>query len=330
MGPRASCRISLTLNDVVGANVTCSTDVDTSLSLVPPTLVINGGNQQFTCNAGGSNQYVELGASATDACGRSIDVVTGPPADTRRKGTQTVTYDVVDVFGNAAARQTRTVVVEEGPVRLENVPGDLVAECAAVGGISRSAPVITSYLNTPEAVDDCDPDETVVNDAPAFLPLGSTLVTWTVHDNGPTGVTASASITVRDTTAPSINCQPLTVPADGSGNAVVPDFRTQLEISDACTAASDLTIVQTPAPGTVLPLGQHEVTVTASDTASPPNTATCTTTLEVTAVAGDDPGGPGGCGAPACGGNAMLSLTAIWLGLVGLKLRRRTGWQARL
>lgn len=320
--PQPSCRVTLRLDDEIGASITCSADVDISLSMVPPTLVLNGGDQQFVCDAGSSNQYIELGGTALDACGRPLDVIIGSPADTRVSGTQTVTYDAVDVFGNPAPQLTRTVVVQEGPLRLEDVPEDLVAECNAVGGISRSDPVIVDFLNMPQAVDDCESDETVVNDAPDFLPIGSTLVTWTVYDNGLTDVTASATITVQDTTEPTMECEELSIPADADGNAVVPDLRAQLAIADACTGLDDLTIEQTPAPGAVLPIGQHNVTVTVTDTASPPNTATCTTTLNVTAVGGDDPGAPG-CGAPACGGNAMLSLATIGLGLMALKLRRR-------
>src|SRR5690606_16844714 len=106
----------------------CSTNVDTSLSTVRPTLTLIGGNQTFTCSSA-ANQYVEPGATAVDSCGRSIDVITGPPADTRRKGTQTVTYDAVDAFGNAAPQLTRIVVVNESPAQLVGVPGDLVVEC---------------------------------------------------------------------------------------------------------------------------------------------------------------------------------------------------------
>lgn len=327
-GSRAGCQVTLTLTNQVGASVTCSTTVDTSLSTVPPTITLNGGDQAFTCSSSSANQYVEPGATATDGCGRSLEVSIGPPADTRRKGAQAVTYDAMDAFGNSAQQVTRMVVVQEAPPQLVDVPGDLVTECRTVGGILSTDPVMAAYLNTPRAVDDCDPDEYVIHDAPSLLPIGTTWVTWQVWDDGATDLTASAMVTVQDTTPPTLNCTALQIPADEAGNAVVPDFRSLLNAGDACTAAQDLTVTQSPAPGTVLPLGRHEITFTATDQATPPNTATCSTTLDVTAVAGDAPEIPG-CGAAGCGGNAMLSMVPIWLGLMALRWRHRRTLEPR-
>ncbi|HPZ97445.1 MAG TPA: hypothetical protein PLT93_04845, partial [Phycisphaerae bacterium] len=52
------------------------------------------------------------------------------------------------------------------------------------------------------------------------------------------------------------------------------------------------------------------------------HTTTCNTTLNVTAVGAEQPEPPG-CGAAACGGNAMLSLSVIGLGLAAIKRRYR-------
>lgn len=319
MTARAQCTISVTVTDDAGADVTCSTAVDTLQSTIPPSLTINGGDQSFVCDGSGANHYIELGASAIDGCGRAMDAIIGPTADTRRKGSQVVTYDAVDVFGNSAPRLTRTVFVEEPDPVLVDIPADLVAECSAPGGAMKTSPAVAAWLGTPAAEDGCDADETVVNNAPSLLPLGTTRVTWQVWDDGPTALTGSAEITVRDTLAPVVNCAPLQTPGDESGTGIVPNFADQLDASDACTAAADLNIVQTPAPGTILPLGQHSITFTVSDNAAPPHTTSCTTTLEIVRL---DVGGatPSGCGAPACGSNGPLSLTATALGLFGIKL----------
>lgn len=318
MNARSSCTVSVTVTDGAGASVTCSTPVDTSQSLVPPVLEINGGDQSFTCDAGQANQYVELGATAIDGCGRPIDVIYGPPADTRKKGTQVVTYNAVDVFGNEAAQLTRTVVVNEPPVQLLNIPANFVAECSTVGGASKDDSAVAAYLSTPVAFDGCDSDETVNNDAPAILPLGTTRVTWTVWDGGPTNLTGSANITVQDTAEPTINCAPIRIAADQNGNTVVPEFRTALSVSDACTPSNDLIIVQDPPAGTPLEVGTYGITLTVTDAAATPHTATCSTTLEVTAFQNEN-NTTEGCGAPACGGNALMSLSATVAGLTGMK-----------
>jgi len=321
-GSRATCDVTLTITNDVGVSVTCTASVDTSLSTIRPVITLNGTNQTFDCDGTAANQYVELGATAVDGCGLPVDVIVGPPANTRRKGTQTVTYDAMDIFGNNAQQVTRLVVVEEGPAELVDIPGNLVTECSVPGGILATDPDVAAWLNTPKAVDSCDADESVVNDAPELLPLGATLVTWTLWDDGPTDQTGSATIEVQDTQPPTVNCVPLELQADESGNVVVPDLRSLLQVADACTLPDQLIVVQTPAAGTVLGLGSYEVTFSVTDRAASAHTTTCNTTLNVTAVGAEQPEPPG-CGAAACGGNAMLSLSVIGLGLAAIKRRYR-------
>jgi hypothetical protein len=58
--------------------------------------------------------YEDAGATAIDAVDGNLTpkIVTGNPVNTAVVGTYTVTYDVRDTSGNAAATQTRTVRVE--------------------------------------------------------------------------------------------------------------------------------------------------------------------------------------------------------------------------
>jgi hypothetical protein len=58
--------------------------------------------------------YQDAGATATDAVDGNLTprIVTNNPVNTAIVGTYTVTYDVSDSSGNAAARQTRTVRIE--------------------------------------------------------------------------------------------------------------------------------------------------------------------------------------------------------------------------
>src|SRR5437870_9080283 len=52
-----------------------------------------------------------------------------------------------------------------------------------------------------------------------------------------------------------------------------------VSVSDACSAAGSITLSQSPAAGTLVGLGTHTITVTATDAAT--NSATCTTTFTV-------------------------------------------------
>jgi hypothetical protein len=322
--PGAACSVSLTVTDEPGASSSCTATVDTTRSAQLPTIVMNGGDQTFACDSGATNQYVEPGATALDACGRSIPVSVGGGADTRHSGVQVVTYNATDVFGNAASQVSRTVTVQADPAVLANVPDNLVTECSAIGGASATDAAVAAFLNSPVARNGCDPDQPVPASAPAFLPLGATPVSWTIPDGTVAGASATRTVTVRDTTGPRIQAcgGEFAVQAGPDGTGVVPDLRGNAGVSDLCTAAAGVTFTQDPPAGTVLSPGQYTVTLTARDNATPPNTTTCTGTLDVTAVLSETPALPG-CGTPACGNSGAVSLAA---GLLGLwLLRARSG-----
>ena len=140
------------------------------------------------------------------------------------------------------------------------------------------------------------------------FPTGTTTVTWTAYshdtpapwDDEEAHRTGSAScaqtVTVNDVTPPVIVTAPQTASADGSCQAVVPDFTATATVTDNCACAGDdnsevcasratLTVTQDPAPGTVVGLGSHTITLTANDGSSnnngAGNTATVTTTFTV-------------------------------------------------
>jgi uncharacterized repeat protein (TIGR01451 family) len=140
------------------------------------------------------------------------------------------------------------------------------------------------------------------------FPTGTTTVTWVAysHDSPApwddeeahrTGsATCAQTVTVNDVTPPVIVAAPQTASADASCQAVVPDFTATANVtdncacngddnSDVCATRSTLTVTQSPAPGTVVGLGAHTITLSANDGSSnnngAGNTATVTTTFTV-------------------------------------------------
>jgi hypothetical protein len=102
--------------------------------------------------------------------------------------------------------------------------------------------------------------------------LGNTVATCT------TTFTVLPSTT--DTHPPTVSCpQPLTLAANSLCQAAVPDLRAGVTASDDCTPASQLTITQSPAPGTLVGKGDHPIAITVTDAAG--NTAGCSTTFTV-------------------------------------------------
>ena len=119
---------------------------------------------------------------------------------------------------------------------------------------------------------------------PALNYAGPDSFKFTVRDTGDgsaapaTSAEATVSITVNDTVPPTITAPPpITVDAGLSGIAAVPNFL-------ASTIASDnggpVTLSQNPLAGTMVGVGTHVITITATDAAG--NTSTATTTFTVT------------------------------------------------
>src|SRR5205814_2121557 len=61
--------------------------------------------------------------------------------------------------------------------------------------------------------------------------------------------------------------------------AAVPDVMGGVSASDSCSGTNGITLSQSPAAGTLVGLGVHVITVTATEAAT--NSATCTTTFTV-------------------------------------------------
>ncbi|MCL2330714.1 MAG: PA14 domain-containing protein, partial [Phycisphaerae bacterium] len=282
--PAETCEATLKVTNSLGTSVSAIATINTSKSQAKPTITLNGGDQQITCEGSGDNLYKELGATAVSACGQTLNVtIRGTTPDSRQVGTYVLTYDAADVFGNHPSPPiTRTVVVQDPPAQLLNVPENFVMECKAIGGTPPSDPELAAFLAIPTTPPHCDPTEIIANDAPSLLPVGTTDLTWTVMRSGaPTEATATRTVTVQDTTPPTTSkCGQLTIAADADCSLQLPDLSDRIGASDVCS--SQLTFTQDPPPGTVLPLGTHTVNFTISDSAEPPNTTSCSLSLEVT------------------------------------------------
>ena len=98
---------------------------------------------------------------------------------------------------------------------------------------------------------------------------------------------AQITVTVDDTTDPTIDCSAITDPyqidADGGCGATLPDFRSSVVVSDNCSAVGDITITQSPAQYSYLTgSGTQTITMTATDEAG--NSAICTFDFEIVDV----------------------------------------------
>ncbi len=142
------------------------------------------------------------------------------------------------------------------------------------------------------------------------FPAGVTTVTWTAYSHDIAGpfpisdveeahrlgsASCTQTVTVDDVVPPTITIStPAPVSADASCQAAIPDLTGPANVADNCACDSDtencigrvvISVTQSPAPGTMVGLGPHTITLTANDGSSnndgAGNTATATTTFTV-------------------------------------------------
>ena len=152
-------------------------------------------------------------------------------------------------------------------------------------GSTCTATVSASEVNNGSS--DPDGDSITFSLSPAGpYALGATTVTLTVtdHPSSPDrpskSSTCTATITVNDTTPPTVTCPAnSTVAAGANCQGAIPDVLGGVVASDNCTPAGSLVKTQNPTAGTNLGVGPHTVTVTVTDAAG--NSNTCTTVVTI-------------------------------------------------
>ncbi|MBI5385185.1 MAG: DUF5011 domain-containing protein, partial [Verrucomicrobia bacterium] len=219
--------------------------------------------------------YSDAGATASDNCSKDMtsQIVTVNPVNVNVPGTYTVTYNVTDAGGNAANPVSRTVIVRDTVAPVPNVASlpQVNAQCSVT-------------LTAPTATDACAGTITATTTDPlTYSAPGEYTVRWTYTDANSNSVSQTQVVKVQDTTDPVITvcASAQTQPAGTNCQAVVPNFATNVVASDNCSGS--LTFIQSPAAGTLVGVGVHEITLTVRDAAG--NDTDCETTFTVTAPA---------------------------------------------
>ena len=201
-----------------------------------------------------------------------------------------VTVPVAGLSADIYAANIKVKVKFQGPDSSPEVPGtngyfQFKKEVCTTPPLSITAPDdITVEGNTREGatgvvlgtptVSGGTPPYIITNDAPEFFPLGETIVTWTVTDANGNTASDTQTVTVVDTTPPSITVDSKVTVTVGAPSTVLP----QPTVSDIVDPSPTVT---NDAPD-YFPLGVTIVTWTATDASG--NSATATT--EVTAIYG--------------------------------------------
>ena len=121
------------------------------------------------------------------------------------------------------------------PPILSNVPAPITVEQTALAGTPVTVPL-------PTATDNCT-TVTVVSDAPAVFPLGTTTVTFTATDGSGNKATATTTVTVVDTTPPKINSVTATPDTLWPPNHKMVLVTVTVDVFDICDATPTCKIV---------------------------------------------------------------------------------------
>ena len=233
-----------------------------TVTLSPSTVTVNFGEAVTFTASGGVTSYV-WGGSASGS-----------------EATQSVTFNSVGTFnvtiyakagGNYAQSNTATatITVRDSTPPVIAPQADLVVEATSPAG--------AEVTFSPSATDSVD-GSVAVTASPvsgSTFALGANTVTLTATDAADNSATSSFTVTVRDTTAPTI-----TLPANQTLEATGPDGA----IATFSASANDLVsgsveVTYSSPSGSSFALGTNIVTVTATDAAG--NTATDTFTVTV-------------------------------------------------
>ncbi|MBI3253906.1 MAG: HYR domain-containing protein, partial [Nitrosopumilales archaeon] len=178
--------------NIVTANQTISV-IDTTVPSITPPADITIEAQNPTSN------LVSLGiATAEDIVGVALIEVDAPSVFSL--GETIVTWVATDSSGNSATATQKISVIDTTPPVLTQ-PSSLQVEATSESETQVS-------LGNATASDHIQVDS-ITNNAPSVFPLGDTIVTWTATDSSGNSVTATQTVTVVDTTAPTIETLPL-------------------------------------------------------------------------------------------------------------------------
>src|SRR5438874_1707896 len=274
--------ITVTATDAATNSATCTTTFTVTDDTAPTVICSATPSASAGTNCLAAVPDVLGGVSASDSCSgtNGITLSQSPAAGTLvGLGVHVITVTATDAATNSATCTTTfTVTHDTAPTVICPAPTSasagtncLVAMPDVLGGVGAS--------------DSCSGDKkSALRQSPAagtLVGLGTHVITVTATDAATNSASCTTTFTVTDDTAPTVICS--ATPSASAGTnclAAVPDVLGGVSASDSCSGTNGITLSQSPAAGTLVGLGTHVITVTATDAAT--NSATCTTTFTVT------------------------------------------------
>jgi hypothetical protein len=235
---------------------------------VTPCMITCPTNITTTATAGACSAVVTYPApTTTGTCG----TVTCTPASGSPFGVGTTTV-TCSATGAPMPTCSFTVTVNDTSPPSITCPSNQTVSAGA------NCNAVATYAAT--ATDNCGtPSVNCVPASGATFPLGTTTVTCTATDGASNTASCTFTVTVQDTTAPTLTCPAnQTIASAPNGAATAATYMTPTA-TDNCPGA---TVACVPASGSSFPVGTTTVTCTASDASPNSPDATCSFTITVT------------------------------------------------
>ncbi|HKU49008.1 MAG TPA: HYR domain-containing protein [Nitrososphaera sp.] len=200
-------------------------------------------------------------ASAYDLVEGSVEISCTPASgSTFALGSTMVNCEAHDITGNSASGSFSITVQDTTPPEL-TIPADITEEATGpTGAVTNFVASATDIVDGIASVD-CSPA------SGSIFTLGVTMVNCSATDNAGNTATGSFTVTVQDTTAPTLTLpEGMTVEATGPTGAVATFTASALDIVDGSTS-----VYCSPVSGSTFGLGTTTVDCTSTDIAG--NTA---------------------------------------------------------
>ncbi len=271
--------VTITATDAAGNTSSCTFNV-VRADTTPPSLTCPS-NQNITLGGTCTHTLADYRANApaTDnvtATG-SIVKVQSPAAGTvlSTVGVTPITITATDGAGNVSSC-TFNVTLQETTAPVITCPGLQTLVLGSAGSAT-----LPNYAASATITDNCTASGSIVRTqnpaaGTAVTGAGQFQVTITATDAAGNASSCNFNVNKVDNAAPVITClSNQTLALGATCNAVLPDYRNVVTITDNVTASNLITRTQSPAPGTnYTGAGSQTITITATDGSS--NASTCT------------------------------------------------------
>ncbi len=265
--PLGSTTVACTATDNSGNEATASFTILVQDTIAPVISGAAAASQTLEATSA-AGAVATFALSASDIADPSVPVVcSANSGDTFPLGSTTVNCTATDDSGNQASASF-TILVRDTTAPVLTLPGNLVAEATSAAGAAVGFTATALDLVSGSVAVDCTPA------SGSTFPLGvATIVNCGATDAAGNAVSGSFSVTVRDTTGPTIAPHAdVTANATGNSSAVVTyTLPTATDLVDGFVPVSC-----TPASGSTFNVGTTTVTCTAQDGRTPPNMAQST------------------------------------------------------